>query len=91
MGKVGTCLVTLAGVLLAAGAQTFTGKEGAGHQPGRAAFPGPGPGRGESGASGAAGVRFGLFYSSVFLFLLLFFHPHPLAALTLENRCVDGV
>lgn len=27
MGKVGTCLVTLAGLLLAAGAQTFTGKK----------------------------------------------------------------
>lgn len=40
MGKVGTCLVTLAGLLLAAGAETFTGKESAEAARGRPAFPG---------------------------------------------------
>lgn len=38
MGKVGTCLVTLAGLLLAAGAQTFTGKESPRLPRGRAAL-----------------------------------------------------
>lgn len=77
MGKVGTCLVTLAGLLLAAGAQTFTGKESA-RQPG-AGQPSRGPGGG--GAGGTAGtseVWFGfLVFFCIFFYYYFFFLPSP--------------
>lgn len=73
MGKVGTCLVTLAGLLLAAGAQTFTGKESAG-QPG-VGQPSRGPGGGGRGERGYFGGGGGLVWVFVYfcIFLLFFF------------------
>lgn len=77
MGKVGTCLVTLAGLLLAAGAQTFTGKEPPRRPRGRAAPPaGGGGGGGGEGGSGAVSDGVGVWVGfGVFLFFFFFFLP----------------
>lgn len=75
MGKVGTCLVTLAGLLLAAGAQTFTGKEPPRLPQGRAALPRAGAVEGQGGKRCDFGV--GLVLVWFFVFLFFFSSPPP--------------